>query len=76
MLSHCEHVREDGQRGVEAMSGTRPGVEAVGDGIEIFLAVDAQIGALGQVLAQETIGVLAGAALPWAVWVAEVHTRR
>ncbi len=64
---------EDGQRSVEAVGGARSVVQAVGDAIELFLAVDAQVGALGQVLAQQAVGVLAGAALPGAVRVAEVH---
>ena len=55
------------------MGSARSVVEAVGDGIELVLTVDREVGALGQVLAQQPVGVLAGAALPWAVRVAEVH---
>jgi len=66
-------MREDGQRGVEAVRSPRSVVQAVGDGIEFVLAVDAQVRALGQVLAQKAVGVLAGTALPGAVRIAEVH---
>jgi hypothetical protein len=34
-----------------ACVGTRPGVEAIGDGIEVVLTVDREIRAFGQVLA-------------------------
>jgi hypothetical protein len=34
--------------------------------------VDAQVGAFGEVLAQQPIGILVGAALPWALRIAEV----
>lgn len=72
LLSHGHHVREDGQGCIEGMRGTRPGAQAVFDRIEFFLRVDAQISTLGQVLAQQSIGGLARAALQWAVRVAEV----
>jgi len=36
------------------------------------MAVDAEIGALGQVFADQAVGVFVGSALPWGVWVAEV----
>ena len=38
-------------------------VEAVLDGVQ-SAGVDAQVGALGEVLAQQPVGVLVGAALP------------
>ncbi len=47
-------------------------VEALRDVIELFLAEGGQVGALRQVLAEEAVGVLAGAALPGAVGIAEV----
>lgn len=49
-----------------------PLVEPLGDHIELFLAVDGQVGALREVLAQEAVGVLAGPALPGAMRVAKV----
>ena len=68
-----QRLREDLQRGKPVVRRARSGVHAVGDGVEFVLRVDRQIGALGQVLAQQPVGVLAGAALPGAVRVAEVH---
>jgi hypothetical protein len=47
------------------MSGARSALQAVGDGIEFFLAVDAEIGIPGQGLAQQVISVFASAALRW-----------
>lgn len=67
------HFGEDLQGRVIAMGGAGSSVELVGDGIELGLAVAGQIGAFGEVLPQQAIGVLAGAALPGAVWIAEVH---
>ncbi len=55
------------------MRGAGSIVQAVGDGVQFSLGVHGQIGALGQVLPQQPVGVLAGAALPGAVGVAEVH---
>src|SRR5207249_541064 len=52
-------------------------VEALGDAVEIGLRVVRQLGALGEVLPQQAIRVLVRAALPGALWVAEVdlHVR-
>jgi hypothetical protein len=55
------------------MGWTSPAVQAVGDSIEFILAVDREVGAFGQVLTQQSVGVFASAALPRAVRVAEVH---
>jgi len=41
-------------------------------GREILGAVPGEVGALGEVLAQQPVGVLVAAALPWAARVAEV----
>ena len=46
---------------------SRSGIEAMGDGVHLALGVARQVGALGQVLAQQPIGVLVGAAVPRAV---------
>ena len=62
-MGQCEHSSKDFERGMERVSGAWPSVEAVGSGIEIVLGEGAQVGALGQVLAQQAVGVLAGAAL-------------
>jgi hypothetical protein len=42
------------------------------DGIQLFLAVSRQVRALGQVLAYQAVDFFVAAALPAAVWVAEV----
>lgn len=47
---------------VEGLSGA--GVEFVGDGVQVGLGVDGQVGAFGEVLAEQAVGVLVGAALP------------
>lgn len=47
-----------------------PLVEAIGDRLELLLAVEGQVRALRQVLSEEPMGVLAGAALPGALGVA------
>src|SRR5215213_4774608 len=51
----------------------RPGVEGSRHGREVFGIVRAEIGALGEVLAQKPVGVLVRAALPRAVGIAEEH---
>ena len=55
---------------IKGFSG--PGVQCKGYGLKIIGAVCAEIGALWKVLAQQPVGVLVGAALPWAVRIAEV----
>ena len=55
---------------VERRAGTP--VEAVGDAIEVGLGMHREVGALGKVLTQQAVGVLAGTALPGAVRVAEI----
>src|ERR671919_623790 len=64
---------------VEGLGGGAPaerlagsGVECGGDGLDVVAVPAGEVGALGEVLAQEAVGVLVGAALPWAVWVGEV----
>ncbi len=47
-------------------------VELPGDGAELSLAEGRQVDAVGQVLAQQAVGVLVGTALPRAVRIAEV----
>ena len=51
---------------------SRTVVELVGDGVEVGLGVDGEVGAFGHPLAEEAVGVLVGAALPGRVGVAEV----
>ena len=55
---------------MQCLSGSL--VEFACDGIEMLLAVDGEVGAFREVLAQEPVGVFVGAALPRAVGIAEV----
>lgn len=48
------------------------GVEFGGDLVEPARPVERQVGAFREVLAQYSVGVLVGSALPEAVWVARV----
>lgn len=73
LTNFFQHGLVDADRRVEAMDRARPVVELVGNRIELRLAVDRQIVALGKVLPDQPIDVLAAAALPRAVRVAEVH---
>ena len=73
MIELVQHGLVDADGRVEAVDGARAVVEQVGDRIELLLAVDREVRALGQELADQPVGVLAGAALPGAVRVAEVH---
>jgi hypothetical protein len=50
---------------------SRATIELGRDGIQRDLIEPAQVGALGQVLAEQPVGVLVGAALPRATRVAE-----
>src|SRR3954452_22842842 len=73
-VSECEEVLvERFGRCLVAERLAGAAVERGGDGVEIARGVLAEVGALGEVLAQQAIGVLVGAALPRAVRVAEVH---
>ena len=55
---------------LEGLAGAA--VEAVGGGLKHVGAVDGEVGALGEVLAEQSVGVLVGASLPGRVGVAEV----
>jgi transposase InsO family protein len=52
---------------------SRPGIEGGRHGDEFLGAVRAEISAFRKVLAQQPVGVLVGATLPWAMWIAEVN---
>src|SRR5215472_2372379 len=58
--------------GFPAQGLAGPGVELGGDGVQVLAAVHRQVRALGEVLAQQPVGVLVAAALPGRVGVAEV----
>ena len=47
-------------------------VECCGDSVEVVPCVSVEVGAVGEVLAEEAVGVVVGAALPWTLGVAEV----
>ena len=47
-------------------------VQSRGDGGQVVPGVSAEVGAFGEVLAEETVGVLVGPTLPWCLGVAEV----
>ncbi len=67
MLPEVESVRREQFRGtLEAQRLAWPGVQFPGDRIQFFLGETAQVGSLGQVLPQQTVGVLVDAALPGA----------
>ena len=55
---------------IQGLSGSV--VEFAGDGIEMLLGVHGEVRAFREVLAQETVSVLIGAALPRAVGISEV----
>ncbi len=74
MLLEIESVRaEPFSRTAEAHRLAWSGVQWPGNGIESRLSVPAQVGTLGQVLSQQSIGVLVDAALPRAVQIGKVH---
>lgn len=77
MTDFSQHGLVDVNRRVQPTDGAWPAVELVGNLIELFLAVDRQIGALGQVLPDQVVDVCANAQLPRAVRVAELdfHAR-
>ena len=54
----------------------RAGVEPKGDGVQRARGETGQVGAVGQLLAQQAIGVLMGAALPPAVSIRKEHPDR
>jgi hypothetical protein len=51
---------------------SRPPVELTGDSIEVGLRVHTEVTSFGEVLSQQSFGVLVAAALPRAVWIAEI----
>ena len=73
MIELVQHGVVDHDGWVEPVDGARAVVEQVGNRIELFLAVDRKVRALGQVLADQPVGVLTRASLPWTVRVTEVH---
>lgn len=68
-----QRLRKDLQWDAKAVRSARSVVQAVGDRIEFALVVDREVGALGQILPQQPVGVLASISSPRAVRIAEVH---
>lgn len=72
-MSASQRLSEQLQGRKPVVCCPRPVVHSVGNAVEFVLSVHTQVRALGEVLAQQPVGVLAGPALPRAVRVAEVH---
>src|SRR5688572_4856159 len=64
---------QDLVRGPVAMSFPWSGVESSGDGIAATLGEARHVGVLGQVLPDQAVGVLVGAALPGVMRIGEVE---
>jgi hypothetical protein len=62
----------NGQRSLPPERFSRSGVERERDGVKLLLGVDRQIRALGHVLAQQSVRILVGTTLLWAVRVSKV----
>ena len=54
------------------MDFSRSGIKFKRDGIEVFLIKDSEFSTLGQVLAQQAVGVLIDASLPRAMRISKV----
>ena len=63
-----------GRRKIEAFPRAR--IQAMGNGVQFALRVARQVGPLGQILAQQAIGVLVGAALPRAIRIGKEDLER
>lgn len=63
----------DLQRCAELVALSQSRIEAQSDLVELGLTADRQVGALGQVLTQQAVGVFVATALPWTVRVGEIH---
>ena len=74
MLLKIESLRGEQLSGAaEAHRLAWSGVQFPGNRIELRLSEAAQVAALGQVLSQQSVGVLVDAALPGAVQISEAH---
>ena len=54
------------------MGSTRSVVQAVGNDVELRLTMHGKVGAFGQILAQQAIGIFTSSALPRAMWIAKI----
>lgn len=77
MMQGCIDIQRRG----EVWTCDRARVQAMGDGVQLARQVPSQVGAFGQILAQQPSGDVIGAALPGAVrianntWTASRSTR-
>ena len=55
---------------------SRAGVQAMGDAVQLALGITRQVGALGQILAQQPLRVLVGTTLPGAARIGKEHPDR
>lgn len=69
-------MRRDFQGGGNVETLPRAHVHAIGDGVPLTLCIARQVCALGQILAQQSIRVFVGAALPRAVGSGKEHPNR
>jgi len=73
MLSEIERVRGEQLRVTpEAQRFAESGVQCLGHRIKLFLGESTHLAPLGQVLLQQTVDVLVGAALPGTVRICEL----
>ena len=61
--------------GLPAEGFTGSTVQSCGDSVQVASGVSAEVGAFGEVLSEETVGVLVGTTLPWCLGVAEVDVQ-
>ena len=60
-------------RGFEGQGLSRALIEPLSNGIEVGLGEAREIGSSGEVLSQQTVGVLVAATLPWTARITEVN---
>ncbi len=72
VLMRCVRQAADRSCSLGGSSANAPAVDLVLDGAQVLGAVDVQVGALGEVLTQQAVGVLVRSALPGRMRVAEV----
>lgn len=74
LVGNCRHDVVHGLTGAALVdSGAWSVIQQVGDGVQVFLAVERHVGAFGQELSQQSVGVLAGTALPGTARIADAH---
>ena len=71
-IGRCNTGVKSFRRGFELQGLSWPFVELTGHFVQMGLRVHRQVGSLGKILSQQTVGVLIGSALPWALRITEV----